>query len=308
MKIYYVNDKSDTKNYLEPGKTYTRGDEKNPGFAAFLTPLACFTAFPGCYDIYEAELEEVADTKSHYNEAWGNKITLGKKLTVEEIHAAHKAFTEDQVITRVSGNNSVTFVDRSKTLAQAGKNSNIALRQYCVAEAGGYSYIAVSKNSAVEIGAYSNVVAGDGSSISTAGMCNVSAGRNSCVYFAASGGNIVGDSNCLIDASAATDIISGSDSKISAGHDCTVLADKGSEIEAGPNSLITAYNSRAKGGLGTVLVLAVKNEAGEITDFAAGIVDGKEIKADTWYEVKDGKFVEVKEFAGEMNEKEQAQK
>lgn len=32
-----------------------------------------------------------------------------------------------------------------------------------------------------------------------------------------------------------------------------------------------------------------------ISDFKAGIVDGKIIKEDTWYTVKNGEFVEVEE-------------
>ena len=33
----------------------------------------------------------------------------------------------------------------------------------------------------------------------------------------------------------------------------------------------------------------------EVTDWACGIVDGKDIKPDTWYRLKDGKLVEDNE-------------
>lgn len=66
-----------------------------------------------------------------------------------------------------------------------------------------------------------------------------------------------------------------------------------SSLSAGKNSVIAAFNSRAKGGLNTLIALAVRDGNGKIVDFAAGIVDGVNIKADIWYEVKDGKFVEV---------------
>ena len=57
-------------------------------------------------------------------------------------------------------------------------------------------------------------------------------------------------------------------------------------------------NGRVKGGLGCILVarnVKWNNDKGrfDVTDWAAGIVDGKKIKADTWYKLQDGKLVEV---------------
>ena len=61
---------------------------------------------------------------------------------------------------------------------------------------------------------------------------------------------------------------------------------------------IVRTNGRVKGGLGCVLVARnVKWNNGkgrfDVTDWAAGIVDGNKIKADTWYRLQDGKLVEV---------------
>ena len=39
----------------------------------------------------------------------------------------------------------------------------------------------------------------------------------------------------------------------------------------------------------------VLNDEWIITDWAAGVVDGKTIMPDVWYKVKDGKLVEVEE-------------
>lgn len=71
-----------------------------------------------------------------------------------------------------------------------------------------------------------------------------------------------------------------------------------SSLAAGKNSVIAAFNSKAKGDLGTLIVLATREFNGTEwvnTGFSAGIVDGEKIKANTWYEVKSGEFVEVKE-------------
>ena len=66
----------------------------------------------------------------------------------------------------------------------------------------------------------------------------------------------------------------------------------------GKNGLSVARGNdvRVKGGLGTILVIAEENENDySIEEFATAIVDGKDIKADTWYKLENGKLVEDNE-------------
>ena len=61
---------------------------------------------------------------------------------------------------------------------------------------------------------------------------------------------------------------------------------------------IVSTGGKVKGGYGCVLVarnLALKDGKTEVVDWAAAIVDGTAIKADTWYRLEDGKFVECDE-------------
>ena len=64
-------------------------------------------------------------------------------------------------------------------------------------------------------------------------------------------------------------------------------------------AIVTGKNSKAKGALGCWLVLTERGEWDDkgypIKEVKAFKVDGKEIKADTWYKLIDGKPVEVKE-------------
>ena len=51
-----------------------------------------------------------------------------------------------------------------------------------------------------------------------------------------------------------------------------------------------------KGGMGCILVVRNIKFMGSmptVTDWACAIVDGENIKADTWYRLKDGQFIEV---------------
>ena len=68
------------------------------------------------------------------------------------------------------------------------------------------------------------------------------------------------------------------------------------KASVGENGLAVARgnNVRVKGGLGAVLVIAEENESDyDIKDWAAVLVDGKTIKADTFYMLKNGEFVET---------------
>ena len=89
------------------------------------------------------------------------------------------------------------------------------------------------------------------------------------------------------------------DDKTAAAQDGSSLAAQdGSSLSAGENSVIAAFNSKAKGGKGTLIALAnrVNTLKGvEITDFKAAIVDGVKIKENTWYKLENGEFVEVQD-------------
>ena len=68
------------------------------------------------------------------------------------------------------------------------------------------------------------------------------------------------------------------------------------KASVGENGLAVARgnNVKVKGGLGAVLVIAEENEADyDIKDWAAVLVDGETIKADTFYMLKNGEFVEA---------------
>ena len=62
-------------------------------------------------------------------------------------------------------------------------------------------------------------------------------------------------------------------------------------------AMVTGYKSKAKAGLGSAIVIAERGEWNGRTypliNIRAVIVDGKKIKADTWYTLVDNNFMEV---------------
>lgn len=64
----------------------------------------------------------------------------------------------------------------------------------------------------------------------------------------------------------------------------------------GENGLSVARGNgvMVRGGMGAILVIAEENELDDgIKDWKSAVVDGKKIKADTWYKLVNGDFVEV---------------
>ena len=59
--------------------------------------------------------------------------------------------------------------------------------------------------------------------------------------------------------------------------------------------MIAAFNSKAKARCNTLIALANRNENGVITEWKAGVVDGETLKADTWYKLENGEFVECED-------------
>ena len=87
-------------------------------------------------------------------------------------------------------------------------------------------------------------------------------------------------------------------SSLSAQDWSSLSAQDRSSLSAGKDSILAAFNSKAKAGLGSVIALANREwEAGEyvITDFAAAVVDGVNVKPDVWYKCENGRLVEVRE-------------
>ena len=87
-------------------------------------------------------------------------------------------------------------------------------------------------------------------------------------------------------------------SSLSAQYWSSLSAQDRSSLSGGKDCVLAAFNSKAKAGIGSLIALANRKWNGdryEITDFKAGIVDGKIIKPDTWYKLENGEFVEAED-------------
>ena len=81
--------------------------------------------------------------------------------------------------------------------------------------------------------------------------------------------------------------------------------------KVGENGLAVARgnNVRVMGGIGAIIVIAEENEKDHgIKNWKAALVDGKKIKADTWYVLENGKFIEETKSKSDENRNNNEQK
>lgn len=57
--------------------------------------------------------------------------------------------------------------------------------------------------------------------------------------------------------------------------------------------MISENDSKAKGSIGSVIVMVERNNGGEIVNYKAIQIDGDKYKEDTWYRLEDGEIKEV---------------
>ena len=96
-----------------------------------------------------------------------------------------------------------------------------------------------------------------------------------------------------------SNLAGGDRSNLAGGNESNLAGGNWSNLAGGDRSLIVGrHGSRAKGGIDSVIVLSEwgwMDDAYKPVCVKAEIVDGVRIKADTWYELRDGEFSEIEE-------------
>ena len=85
----------------------------------------------------------------------------------------------------------------------------------------------------------------------------------------------------------------GSWGSASAGSWGSASAGESGSASAGENGIACCRGGKVKGGKGCAICCAELDDNGNNIGIVAAIVDGEEIKVDTWYTAKNGKFVAV---------------
>ena len=100
------------------------------------------------------------------------------------------------------------------------------------------------------------------------------------------GATLAGGDNATLAGGDNAKLAGGDNAKLAGGHWAT--------LAGGEHSIMVSENgSKAKGGIGSLIVMVERNGKGEIVNYKAIQIDGDTYKEDTWYRLEDGEIKEV---------------
>ena len=84
--------------------------------------------------------------------------------------------------------------------------------------------------------------------------------------------------------------------KLAGGYGAKLAGGNWATLAGGEHSIMVSENGgKAKGGIGSLIVMVERNGKGEIVNYKAIQIDGDTYKEDTWYQLEDGEIKEAEE-------------
>lgn len=83
---------------------------------------------------------------------------------------------------------------------------------------------------------------------------------------------------------------------LAGGNNAKLAGGNWATLAGGEHSIMVSENGgKAKGGIGSLIVMVERNGKGEIVNYKAIQIDGDTYKEDTWYQLEDGEIKEAEE-------------
>ena len=226
------------------------------GFHACENPLEVFSYYPPCDGNRYCEVEQSGELSKHDDDSKvaSTKIKIGVELGLKGLIQAGVSFILDKVNWK------------DDTVVNSGNQSAVVNSGYqSAAVNSGYQSAAVNsgnQSAAVNSG-YQSAAVNSGNQSAAVNSGNQSAVVNSGYQSAA----------------------------VNSGYQSAAEVATGDSV-----AIVTGCKSKAKAGLGSAIVIAERGDWNGKTypliNIKAAIVDGEKIKANTWYTLRNGEFVE----------------
>ena len=267
----------------EEGKSYEtdRAEICECGFHACEDPLECFSYYkPGESVYHEVELDGEIVHNGEGTKVASTRIKIGPRITIADLVKAEIDFVRAHAGTR----------KRCSNVATSGNNAHAATSGVFAnaATSGAFAHAATSGNNAHVATSGNNanaMTSGYGASAETSGSWANAAttGINACAK--TSGFR----SHAMTSGLGATAITSGDSSNAVAAGDFSEAESMGENAIA----VVLGSNCKARGSLGSWLVLTERDGENNVLGVKAIRIDGKKYKPDTWYALCGGKIVKM---------------
>ena len=108
------------------------------------------------------------------------------------------------------------------------------------------------------------------------------------------GATLAGGDNAKLAGGDNAKLAGGDNAKLAGGYRATLAGGDWATLAGGKHTIMISENdSKAKGGIGSLIVMVERNNEGEIVNYKAIQIDGDTYKEDTWYRLEDGEIKEV---------------
>ena len=122
------------------------------------------------------------------------------------------------------------------------------------------------------------------------------AGGNRATLAGGDGATLAGGDGAKLAGGDWSKLAGGDWSKLAGGDWSKLAGGDGSKLAGGKHTIMISENdSKAKGGIGSLIVMVERNNEGEIVNYKAIQIDGDTYKEDTWYQLEDGEIKEAEE-------------
>ena len=280
----------------EEGQTYKTEQAElcETGFHACERPLDCFSYYAPGNSVYrEVELEDVSSERKDDSKIVGKRIKIGAELDIAGLCKAQFQYVKEHT----------TFEYTDPERATAGNYGAATAGDYGAATAGDYGAATAGYSGAATAGDYGAATAGYSGAV-TAGDCGAAiAGDYGAATAGYSGAATAGYSGAATAGYTGAATAGDCGAATAGNRGAAIAGDYGAATArgcsaVGKNGIACARGNgvRVMGGIGAILVI-VKEEHNSynIDCWKAFVVDGEKIKADTWYGLRDGELVELKE-------------
>ena len=243
---------------FEEGKEYEHeGDVKacESGFHACERPLDCFGYYNPASSVYhEVEVDGDISKEDNDTKVAAKKIKIGARLDIARLVQAQFEYVKEHTTTEHTDPKTANAGDCGA--ANAGYKGAANAGDYGAANAGDYGAANAGNCGAANAGDYGAANAGDCGAANAGYKGAANAGYKGAAF--SRGSASVGSGG--------------------------VAVARGDERK----------KNKVKGGIGAILVIALEPiDSTDIIEWKAVVVDGKKIKADTWYCLKNGELVEA---------------
>lgn len=271
------------------GSEYETSGEIKPckwGFHGCEIPLKVLKYYPPFQGQRYFEVEQSGIINADSDKIASSKIKINSEIGLSGLREAQMEWAQNHP---ESLETSYIVKDCNNTIVAGGYKQIIATPDYGIAAAGdngivatGYEGISSAGNAGTAIAEEFGVAAAGLFGFAYGGMNGVAAVRN--------GGTAVVDNNGIAAAGESGISISGNQG-ISVSHHDAITGENGIACVRG----VEEDDLAVRGGLGALLIIGVEESYNkrDLKEWKIFVVDGKEIKADTWYKLKNGELIEV---------------